>query len=135
MAIVFYDGLCGLCNRFVQFVLKRDRKNAFRFAPLQGETARAKLPRHGIDPGDLDTVCVLFGEDGPGEQALVKSRAVARVLRELGGPWRIPAALGVLPRGIGDRLYDFVARRRYRWFGKYDACPIPTPEQRARILP
>jgi predicted DCC family thiol-disulfide oxidoreductase YuxK len=130
---IFYDGHCGLCHRAVKFVLRHDRSGqAFRFAPLQGETFRARVAaerRAGLP----DSV-VLRTRDG---ELLVRSAAFLHILRRLGGGWRALAALlGVIPRGMRDIVYDFVARIRYRVFGKReDLCPIVPAEWRARFDP
>ena len=133
--VVFYDGVCGLCNRFVRFLLHRDRRGSLRFAPLQGRVASEALARHGVDAGDLDTVQVLTGWGTTDERLLQRSRAVLHVVTELGGVWALAARLASLvPAAIADRVYAGVARRRYRTFGKYDSCPIPPPEWRDRVL-
>jgi predicted DCC family thiol-disulfide oxidoreductase YuxK len=132
--ILLYDGVCGLCNFWVQFALERDPNGRFRFAPLQGSTAARILARHGKDPAALDTVYLVLDPDAPAERLLTKGRAIGRVLHELGGLWTIPGLLRFLPDFLLDLGYDFVARNRYRWFGRHDSCPIPTPAQRARFL-
>jgi predicted DCC family thiol-disulfide oxidoreductase YuxK len=133
--ILLYDGVCGLCSRLVQFVLKRDRRNQFRFAPLQGGFAARALARHGKDPADLDTVYVVVSPEQPDEQLLPRSQAIIYILRRLRRAWPLLAFLGrILPRSLADWLYGQVARRRYRIFGKYDACPLPSSETRARFL-
>lgn len=132
--ILLYDGVCGLCNHWVQFALARDPAAKFRFAPLQGETAKQILSRHGMDPEKLDTVYLVLDPDGPKERLLTKGRAIGRVLYELGGLWRLPALVRFLPSALLDFGYDLIANRRYRWFGKHESCPIPTPAQRARFL-
>jgi predicted DCC family thiol-disulfide oxidoreductase YuxK len=129
-AVIFFDGVCGLCNRLVQFVLARDRAERFRFAPLQGDFARLELVPRGGRPEDLDTIVVLTA----GGQLLQKSRAVLFILRELGGVWGALAWLRVLPVGLTDRAYDLVARSRYRVFGRLDACRLPGPAERDRFI-
>jgi predicted DCC family thiol-disulfide oxidoreductase YuxK len=132
--VLFYDGVCGLCNRLLRFVMRRDRRGAIRFAPLQSAYAVETLARHGKDAARLDTVYVLVG-GGAGERVLAQSRAILHVLRELGGGWRIFAAIvGVLPTVVLNVGYRFVARIRYRLFGKYEACQLPSPEERARFV-
>lgn len=128
--IVFFDGVCGLCDRFVRFVITRDHQARFRFAPLQGRLAARELPPRGGRPEDLDTVYVLTS-DGV---LLRRSRAVFFVLRSLGGFWRALSLLRVLPAFLTDAGYDVVARLRYRVFGRYDACRLPTAAERARVL-
>jgi predicted DCC family thiol-disulfide oxidoreductase YuxK len=130
---LFYDGHCGLCHRAVKFVLKHDRSGrAFRFAALQGETflARVEAERR---VGLPDSVVVLT-RDG---ELLVRSDAFLHIFWRLGGGWRVLAAvLSVVPQGLRDLLYDFIARIRYRVFGRRDdLCPIVPAELRARFDP
>lgn len=131
--IVFYDGHCGLCDRAVRFVLKHDRSgSAFRFAPLQGTTypsrvsaeQRAKLP---------NSIVVLIRNG----DALTRSDAFVHIFRRLGGGWRtLAGALALIPRPVRDFVYDFIARIRYRVFGRRDEiCPIMPPELSARFDP
>lgn len=127
--ILFYDGVCGLCNRLVRFILARDRRRRFQFAPLQSALAAETLARFGRDPRDLDTVYLLA--DG---ELLNKSRAILGVLRTLGGPWSLAAVLGWLPTALLDWLYVRVARNRYRLFGRYESCRLPSAEERSRFL-
>jgi predicted DCC family thiol-disulfide oxidoreductase YuxK len=133
--VILYDGVCGLCNRLVRFVLRRDRRDRFRFASLQSAFAGELLRRHGRDPGDLDTLYVVAGQGTAEEHLLARSAAVLHVLQEIGGGWRGTAVfLRLLPRPLRDWAYGRVARSRYRIFGKYDTCPLPTPEERAKFL-
>ena len=133
--IILYDGVCGLCNGFVAFVWPRDRQRQFRFAPLQGATARSILARHGRDATALDTVIVVVDPDGATERLLDRSTAGLYVLARLGGGWRILATLlGWLPRPLLDLAYRVLARNRYRLFGRLDACPVPGPEHRERFI-
>jgi len=133
--VVFYDGVCGLCDRFVQFLLARDRQGRLRFAPLQGALARQALVPHGRDPADLDSVAVIAGWKTERQRVFVRSRAVLQAVSQLGGAWRAIAWIaGIVPPSIADRAYDAVARRRYRMFGRFDACPLPRPEWRDRFL-
>jgi predicted DCC family thiol-disulfide oxidoreductase YuxK len=125
--IVFYDGDCGLCHRFVQFILARDRAGTFRFAPLQGPTAARLIPGFAAELGSV----VLKDETG----VYQKSEASLRVLARLGGLWTLATPLRVVPRGLRDAVYSFIARRRYRWFGIADACALPAPAARPRFLP
>jgi predicted DCC family thiol-disulfide oxidoreductase YuxK len=133
--VVFYDGYCGLCDRLVQFLLTRDTQGRLRFATLQGAVARQELVPAGHDPTDVDTVLVVarFGE--PEQHVLARSRAVLHAVSRLGGFWAALAAVACLvPASIADALYAAVARRRYRIFGRFDACPLPRPEWRERFL-
>jgi predicted DCC family thiol-disulfide oxidoreductase YuxK len=127
--VIFFDGVCGLCNHWIDFVAARDRNRLFRFAPLQGETARDWL--HVDTAESLNSVVLL---DGSGIHR--KSDAVWRMLVQSGGVWRIFGwSLRLVPRLIRNWGYDFVARRRYRWFGKKETCRLPTPDERSRFLP
>ena len=134
--VVFYDGVCALCNRLVRFLLVRDRRRALRFAPLQGELAGRALPRHGVDPGDLDSVVVVANLGRTDERASRRAAAVLDALESLGGGWRATARVGrLVPRFLADLLYRAVARARYRIFGRLEACPLPRPEWKDRFLP
>ncbi|MGO9897165.1 MAG: thiol-disulfide oxidoreductase DCC family protein [Bryobacteraceae bacterium] len=130
---IFYDGHCGLCHRAVRFVLKHDRSGtAFRFAPLQGKTAQARIPvdrRAGLS----DSMAVQSRD----ASLLMRSNAWVHILRRLGGGWTIVAALvAVVPRPLRDGLYSCIARIRYRVFGRRDdLCPIVPPGLRERFDP
>ncbi len=132
--ILLFDGVCGLCNGLVKFVLRRDREGVIRFAPLQGKAAAEILARHRKDATRLDTVYVVLDPFTPQERLLSKGRAVCTLLQRIGGVWSIPALGRFLPRAFVDFFYDFVARNRYRWFGKLEACPVPTNDQLARFV-
>jgi predicted DCC family thiol-disulfide oxidoreductase YuxK len=133
--IVFYDGLCGFCDRTVQYILRRDQRNRFRFAALQSDLANAKLPKYGKNPADLNTLYLMVGEGTEHERVLQKSDAAIRIGKELGGWTKVWAILvAILPRPIRDWGYDRVARSRYRIFGKLDACRIPAAEDRAKFI-
>jgi predicted DCC family thiol-disulfide oxidoreductase YuxK len=136
LPVVLYDGVCGLCNRTVQFILKRDQRKVFRFAPLQGPLASRVLEAHGIDPSNLDTIYVAVNCDqNSKERLLARSDAAVFVLREIGGIWRVGAAvLGLMPRSVRNWGYGLIARNRYRIFGRYETCPIPGESVRARFL-
>lgn len=127
--VIFFDGVCGLCNRWVDFVLAHDRRRVFRFAALQGETARDWLR---IAPDEPLNSVVLCDPKG----AHRKSDAIWRMLLAIGGIWSVPGwLLRLTPRPVRNWGYDVVARNRYRWFGKKEACRLPTPDERARFLP
>jgi predicted DCC family thiol-disulfide oxidoreductase YuxK len=133
--IILYDGVCALCNGFVAFVWPRDRQRRFRFAPLQGGTARAILARHAHDATVLDTVFVVLDPGTPSERLLDRSAAALYVLAGLGGGWRLAATLlRWLPRSLLDLAYRLLARNRYRLFGRLDACAVPGPEHRERFI-
>jgi predicted DCC family thiol-disulfide oxidoreductase YuxK len=130
--VLLYDGVCGFCNRAVQTILKHDRRGEMRFAALQSEFGQAVLKRHP-EMGGVDSV--VFVERGPGgERVHVRSAASLRVAAYLGGPWKLFLAARVIPAPVRDFFYNLVARYRYRFFGKYDACLLPPPEVRARFM-
>ncbi|HEY1271644.1 MAG TPA: DCC1-like thiol-disulfide oxidoreductase family protein [Terriglobales bacterium] len=133
--IILYDGVCGLCTRFNQFVLARDRRDRFRFAALQSQTAARILRRHQVDPQSLDTVYVVLDYDHPHERLLARADAAQYVLRELGGVWSVMGFIfGLLPDSLRNALYRMVARNRYRLFGRLEACMIPDERSRAKFL-
>jgi predicted DCC family thiol-disulfide oxidoreductase YuxK len=153
--ILLYDGVCGLCNRLVRFVLRRDPAGVFRFASLQSAVAGKVLTRHGVAASELDTVYVVVDAQLPGERLLARSDAVIFILTQLGRAelrpagqqraavptqatatiWRVGAVLlSILPRAIRDWGYGMIARNRYRMFGRYDTCPMPSEETRDRFL-
>ena len=132
--IVLFDGICGLCNRLIQFLLKRDVHDRFRFAPLQSEFADSLLRRHGVSAIDLDTVYVVVDQGRSTERLLARSDAMLHVLRELGGIWTASRLGMLVPRVIRNRLYDLVARNRYRIFGKHDRCMLPEKRHRHKFL-
>jgi len=133
-ATILFDGVCNLCNGFVQFVIRYDATGQFRFAALQSEAARALLAAHG-HPLALtalaDPTSVMLVADG---RVYTHSAAVLRIAGRLGGIWRLAAVGWLLPGTWRDALYRYVARNRYRWFGRQESCLLPTPELRARFL-
>jgi len=124
--VIFFDGVCNLCNRTVQWVLRHDRKGQFLFAALQSDAGtEAKAAAGGVES-------VVLWWDGGYHTA---SDAALGIGRLLGGPWRFFATLGsAIPKGLRDRVYRWIACNRYRWFGRRDACMMPAPELRARFL-
>jgi predicted DCC family thiol-disulfide oxidoreductase YuxK len=130
--ILLYDGVCGLCNRLVQFVLKHDTAAHFRFVSLQSNYAARILKNYSLDPQDLDTVYVI---EAPGTQPKSRSDAVISILRTLGEFWTVVATiLRIFPKPLRDWGYNIVARRRYRIFGKYESCPLPERKYQDRFL-
>ena len=133
-AIVLYDGVCGLCNRAVQFLLKRDRHDRLRFASLQSDFAGDLLERHGLNPTNLDTVYAVINHGRADEQLLAKGDAFLLFGKVLGGVWNLARLGRIVPRSIRNSLYDFVARHRYQVFGKFAACPLPDVAQKHKFL-
>ena len=128
-AVIVFDGVCALCSRWVRFLLRFDRAGRYRFAAMQGANGRRLLSAHGLDPDDPMSFLLL--EDG---RAWTDTDAIVHVLVGLGGPWRLVAGLRVLPRRWRDTGYRALARNRYRWFGRHDACYLPSPEHAACFL-
>lgn len=133
-ALLLYDGVCALCNGSVKFMMKRDRLDRFRYAPLQSELGREMLARFDIHRFP-DGVVLATDALTPGEGIYHRSDAISQSLQRLGAPWRLAGKLlAMLPRPLRDWGYGVVARYRYRLFGRYDTCPVPSPEQRSRLL-
>ena len=128
-ALVLFDGVCNLCNGFVQFVLRRDPQGRVAFASLQSELGQTVLQALDLPTAQLGTVLLI--EDG---RVYQRSDVPLRLSRHLSGAWPLVCHLRLLPRFLRDRVYDFVARHRYRWFGKQDQCMLPRPEWRARFV-
>ncbi len=127
--IVLFDGVCNLCNGFVQFIVPRDPAGKIHFASLQSDIGQDLLAAHDLPTDALESIVLIEGDD-----CYVKSAAVARIAAHLGGVYALLSALRYLPRPIRDRAYDFVAARRYRWFGRKEQCLMPTGDVRTRFL-
>lgn len=127
--ILLYDGVCNLCNASVQWILQRDRAAVFRFAALQSETGQALLKRVGLDSVHFDTVVLVDGD-----RVFTRSDAALEILRRLGAPWSWLAVLRWAPRRLRDAVYNWVARNRYRWFGRQEKCLLPRKEWAQRFL-
>lgn len=125
--IVFFDGVCPLCNSFVKFLLKRDKKGIFFVSPLQGESAKLVLSKSEIE--NLNTV-VLYHSG----KKWIKSDAVLEIFKRLGWPWRLLSFFTFLPKNFRDWVYQIVAKYRYRLFGKYDTCRLPNSKESERVL-
>lgn len=132
--IVLYDGLCGLCDAVVQFLLRHDTRDAFRFAPQQSDFARRVLARHGIDAATSETICVVRDCALPSEQVLTKSDATLHLAKALGGIWKTALLARILPKPLLDSAYDFIARNRFRLFGRRTQCKLPSPAQSHKFL-
>ncbi|MNI52214.1 hypothetical protein D3C73_1069780 [compost metagenome] len=128
-AVVLIDGVCHLCQGLVRFIIPRDPKGQIKFAPLQSEAGRRLLSAAGLKMDRLDTVVLL--EDG---RCYTESSAVLRIARRLRFPWPAAYCFILVPRPLRNAVYRFVARNRYRWFGRDEQCLLPTPEIRRRFL-
>lgn len=127
--ILFFDGVCTLCNGFVNFIIDHDTRGYFKIGALQQDTARSFLDSAGYDPDALDSLVLV--EKG---RVYRQSDAALRVVQQLDGAWPLLAVFAVLPRSIRDAIYRWVAANRYRWFGKRAQCRVPTPDLESRFL-
>ena len=127
--LVLFDGVCNLCNASVQFIIQRDKHDLFRFASLQSHPARAVMQRFNIDPESLHSVIVIDGA-----KAYERSDAALHIAARLSGMWKLLSFLRILPRRLRDVVYNWIARRRYSWFGKRNECMIPTSELQSKFL-
>lgn len=133
-AVIVFDGVCVLCNGWVRFLLRHDRRKRYRFAAMQGEAGRALLARHGLDPDDPVSFLLIEYDRGATPRVSTDTTAIRRVLAGLGGFWRLAHLAALLPAFVRDPLYRLIARNRYRLFGRHDACMVPGEEDRARFL-
>ncbi|MGH8807955.1 MAG: thiol-disulfide oxidoreductase DCC family protein [Noviherbaspirillum sp.] len=127
--IIVFDGICHLCNHWVQFLLKHDKQARFQFAAMQGITGKRLLEEHGLDPAD--PVSFLYFADG---RAYTDTEAMIRVLSRLGGIWKLAVLGHVVPACLRNPLYRVIARNRYRLFGKREHCMLPAQQMAARFL-
>ena len=127
--LVLFDGVCTLCNGLVTFVIARDSAGQFQFGALQSRGAARVLDLHGAVEPLPDSLVVI--DDG---RVFTRSTAALRIARRLPFPWPLACAFLAVPRPLRDRIYDLVARRRYRWFGTRDHCMVPTPALRSRFI-
>jgi len=132
--LVLYDGVCGLCSRLLQFLLEHDHRAVFTFAPLQSPTGKATVEYFGGNPNELTSFYVLANYRAHHAQMFSRSTAALFVAGELGWPWKAAVLMRVLPTAILDRIYDVVARTRYRLFGRFEHCLTPRPEFRSRFI-
>ncbi|AMA71839.1 MULTISPECIES: thiol-disulfide oxidoreductase DCC family protein [Aneurinibacillus] len=127
--ILLFDGVCNLCNQAVKFIIPRDPQRNFRFASLQSNTGQRLLQQYGLPSDTLNSVILL--DNG---KAYTKSSAALRVARKLGGIWSLLYVFIMVPRPLRDIIYNWVARNRYRWFGKLETCMLPPPDIGERFL-
>ena len=132
--LVLYDGVCGFCSRVVQFILEHDRRAVFNFVSLQSAVGRATVERFGGDPDELSSIYVVPNYRANKPRMFSRGSAALFVARELGWPWKAAVVARVLPAAILDRVYNVIARNRYRVLGRRDECLIPRPEFRDRFV-
>jgi predicted DCC family thiol-disulfide oxidoreductase YuxK len=129
--IVLFDGICNLCNGAVVYIIKRDKKDVFRFAALQSEIGQKLINERNIDTSKIDSIILIE----PGIAYYTKSSAAIKIMNEFGGLWKIMNVFNyLLPTSLRDIIYDFIAKNRYKWFGKKESCMIPTQELKAKFL-
>jgi predicted DCC family thiol-disulfide oxidoreductase YuxK len=127
--VLLFDGVCNLCNASVQWVLNRDRKGTFKFAALQSDTGQVLLRKFGFSSDNFDTVVLVDGE-----RIFTRSDAPLEIVRRLGGLWPVLGIFKYIPRPLRNMVYDWVARNRYRWFGRREECMLPRPEWKGRFV-
>ena len=131
--LVLYDGVCGLCNRSVRVILKRDRLKRFRFASMQSGFGERILTGHDCTDDALESLILIVDYGERSERLLRRSDAVLYITSRIGGLWRLSRIFRILPVSVLDRFYGMIARNRYAWFGKYDSCPLPQERHRDRF--
>jgi predicted DCC family thiol-disulfide oxidoreductase YuxK len=127
--VVLFDGVCNLCNRSIQFIIKKDKKKEFLFASLQGSTGQELLKKFGLPANDLNSFVLIEGDT-----IYRRSSAALKIVNKLGGGWKLFYGFMIVPSFIRDAVYNLIAGNRYKWFGKRDECMIPTPELKERFL-
>ena len=128
--IILFDGVCNLCSSAVQFIIENDKKDIFRFVSLQSDLGQEITTYLGISSADLDSI-ILYQ---PGYAYYCKSQAVFEIANELGGIYSINTIFSILPSSITDSVYDYIAKNRYKWYGKKEFCMIPTNDIKAKFL-
>lgn len=127
--IVLFDGVCNLCNTAVDLIIRNDKKGSFKVGALQDPKTKELLKDYAIDSDYLDSIILIRGD-----QVFYKSRAALEITKKLKGLWPLLYVFIIVPNALRDPVYDWIARNRYRWYGKKETCRLPTPEERARFL-
>ncbi|WP_343625502.1 thiol-disulfide oxidoreductase DCC family protein [Flavobacterium lindanitolerans] len=128
--IILFDGVCNLCDSSVQFIIKHDKKDIFRFAALQSEIGLEIIKHIGIDTSKIDSILLYE----PSKAYYYKAQAALKIAKELGGIYTAISWFSILPNFLTNTVYDYIAKNRYKWYGKKEACMIPTPELKAKFL-
>lgn len=128
--LILFDGVCNLCNSSIQYIIRHDKANLYRFAALQSNIGKSILKNYNIDPSKIDSIILYSPKNG----LAFKSTAALKIASNLGFPRNLLSLFLVLPASLRNGVYDFIARNRYKWFGKKDHCMIPTPDLRAKFL-
>ena len=127
--IILFDGVCNFCNSSVNFIIKRDKKNLFRFASLQSDAGQNYLSKFGLSKEESSTIILIEND-----RYYSRSTAVLRIAKRLKGLWNLFYFFIIIPAPLRNFLYDFISKHRYKWFGKRDVCRIPTEEEKKRFL-
>lgn len=127
--IVLFDGVCNLCNSAILFIIKRDKKDRFRFAPLDSDIGKELLSQHHMDSSKIDSIVLISGDS-----AFAKADAALNISKHLTHLWPLLYGFKIIPSFISNKIYDFIARNRYKWFGKKESCMIPTPNLTSKFL-
>jgi len=128
--IILFDGVCNLCNDVVNFIIKRDRKDVFRYASLQSEIGKQLISERNINTSKIDSILLI----DPNTTYYHKSTAALRIAKQLSGIYPLLSVFIIFPTFLRDWVYDFIAKNRYKWFGKKETCMIPTPELKALFI-
>jgi predicted DCC family thiol-disulfide oxidoreductase YuxK len=127
--LIMFDGVCNLCTKSVQFIIRHDNRAMFKFVSIQSELGRELYRESGLDPDDLQSFALVTAG-----QTLTRSDAALQIAMQFGGLWRLFAVFRLLPKRLRDWVYSLIASRRYAWFGRRDNCMVPSPELRGRFL-
>lgn len=128
--IILFDGVCNLCDSSIQFIIKHDKKDLFRFVALQSEIGMEIIKHIGVNTSKIDSILLYE----PGKAYYYKAEAALKIAKELGGIYTTISWFGIFPKFLTNSVYDYIAKNRYKWYGKKDACMIPTPELKAKFL-
>lgn len=128
--IILFDGVCNLCDNTVQYIIKHDKKDIFRFVQLQSELGQQIISHIGVDTSRTDSI-ILYQ---PGHSYYYKAEAAMRIAKELDGPVSLISLLSFLPNWLSNNVYDYIARNRYKWYGRKEQCMLPTPEMKTKFL-
>lgn len=128
--IILFDGVCNLCNSAVEFVIQQDKKDVFRFVALQSELGKEILKHIGVNPLNIDSI-ILYE---PGIAYYYKSQAAIQISKDLGGFWHWGTIFRIIPTGISNQLYDYIAKNRYKWYGQKESCRIPADNVKSKFL-
>jgi predicted DCC family thiol-disulfide oxidoreductase YuxK len=128
--IILFDGVCNLCNSSVQFVIQHDKKDVFRFVALQSDLGQEILKHIGINPKNINSI-ILYD---PGVAYYYKSQAALEIAKSLGGFFHFGTVFRIIPTGISNQLYDYIAKNRYKWYGKKESCMVPTAALQSKFL-